>query len=78
MVIHQPGTEIDPLMYEDIMLADLGIVVDYFTSYGHESAQDLEIRGFSFWSKAKRVGSGSIVKDLELKICRSGRPERSI
>ena len=76
MVIHQPGTEIDPLMYEDIMLADLGIVVDSFTSYGHEPAQKLEIRGFSFGSKANRAGS--IVKDSELKICRSGRPERSI
>lgn len=31
----------------------MSTVVEYFTSYDHESAQDLEIRGFSFGSKAK-------------------------
>lgn len=55
MAMRQPGTETDPLMYEHITLADLNIFVDYFTSYDHESAQDLEIRGFNFGSEAKRV-----------------------
>lgn len=41
MAMRQPGTETDPLMYEDITLAYLSNVVDYFTSYDHESAQDL-------------------------------------
>lgn len=55
VAMRQPGTETDPLMCEHITLADLNIFVDYFTSYDHESAQDLEIRGFNFGSEAKRV-----------------------
>lgn len=64
MVMHQPGTEIDPLMYEDTILADLSVFVDYFISYGHESAQALEIRDFSFGSKAKRVRINCQLKNM--------------
>lgn len=53
--MRQPGTETDQLMYEDIPLAYLSTMVEYVTSYAYESAQDLEIRRFSFGSKAKRA-----------------------
>ncbi len=36
VVMRQPGTEIDPRFYEDVTAAELGIVVDYFLSYGRK------------------------------------------
>lgn len=53
--MRQPGTETNPLTYEDIPLAYLSTMVEYVTSYAYESAQDLEIRRFSFVKKAKRA-----------------------
>lgn len=64
----QPGTSSDPLVYEDMTLADLRIAVPYFISYGDGSVQDLDIRDISLRSKA--WGSGSTVratKDSEQK-----------
>lgn len=72
--MRQPGTETNPLIHEDILLAYLSTVVEYVTSCSHESAQDLEIRGFSFGSRAKRAFNYELKKDY---VCRSGHPERS-
>lgn len=33
VVMHQPGTSSDPLVYEDILAGDLRIAIDYFVSY---------------------------------------------
>jgi hypothetical protein len=34
VVMRQPGTAIDPLVYEDITASDLRVTMDYFLSYG--------------------------------------------
>lgn len=52
VVMRQPGTSSDPLVYEDMTLADLRIAIDFFISYGDGSVQDLDIRDISLRSKA--------------------------
>jgi hypothetical protein len=37
VVMRQPGTDIDPLFYEDIRAGDLRVAIDYFLSYGRDS-----------------------------------------
>lgn len=34
MVMRQPGTAMDPLVYENIRAGDLRVATDYFLSYG--------------------------------------------
>lgn len=34
VVMRQPGTAVDPLVYEDMTAADLRVAVDYFVAYG--------------------------------------------
>ncbi|MCJ1343142.1 hypothetical protein MMC31_001333 [Peltigera leucophlebia] len=55
VVMRQPGTEMDPLVYEDMTLADLRVAVDYFISYGNESVHALDIRGINLKSNVKGV-----------------------
>lgn len=34
VVMRQPGTRVDPLVYEDVRAGDLRVAVDYFLAYG--------------------------------------------
>lgn len=78
VVMRQPSMKIDPLVYEDMTLADLRIVIDSFISYGDESVQDLKIRGMNLSSNATgvRINCEGDQKFRAGKFA-SGRPKRS-
>ncbi|KAH0556756.1 hypothetical protein GP486_005453 [Trichoglossum hirsutum] len=59
VILSEPGTAIDPRIYQDITLSDLRIAVDYFLTYGDYSIENL-VAGARSVSLASRPGGAKV------------------